>query len=421
MKNTIAVVLKCYPRLSETFIAQEIHALESAGFDLTLVSLRHPTDRKTHPVNDDIRAPVLYLPEYLYREPLRVLRAWRQARRLPGYRKALGHWIADFRRDLTANRGRRFGQALVLAAEFPESAGWVYSHFIHTPSSVARYAAEMRDVRWCASAHAKDIWTSPDWELSEKLASADWTVTCTSGGASRLKALAGEPDRVNLVYHGLDLSRFPRFAGRASSRDGSDAANPARLLTVGRAVAKKGLDTLVEALALLPADLSWRWTHIGGGELHGALRAQIARLGLEDRITLLGSREQTEILAAYRSSDLFVLPCRIAPNGDRDGLPNVLVEAQSQGLACISTPVSGITELLTDGVNALLVPPDDTQALANAMARAIRDPALRERLGDAGADRVHSEFDHRATIGRLIELFESMGSAEKAPGEKVAA
>jgi glycosyltransferase involved in cell wall biosynthesis len=217
------------------------------------------------------------------------------------------------------------------------------------------------------------------------------------------------------------LSRFPRFAGRVSARDGSDAADPAQLLTVGRAVAKKGLDTLVDALALLPADLAWRWTHIGGGELHEALKAQVARLGLEKRVTLLGSREQTEILAACRSSDLFVLPCRIAPNGDRDGLPNVLVEAQSQGLACISTPLSGITELLTDGVNGLLVPPDDPPALAASIARAIRDPALRERLGNAGAERVHSEFDHRATIRRLIELFESMGSVAKIPGEKVAA
>jgi glycosyltransferase involved in cell wall biosynthesis len=421
MKNSIAVVLKCYPRLSETFIAQEIHALESAGFELTLISLRHPTDRKTHPVNDEIRAPVLYLPEYLYQEPLRVFAAWRKARRLPGYRKAFKHFIADFRRDPTANRGRRFGQAMVLAAEFPESAGWIYSHFIHTPSSVARYAAAMRGLPWCASAHAKDIWTSPDWELAEKLQSAEWTVTCTAGGAGHLKALAADPEKVNLVYHGLDLSRFPRFASRCASRDGSDADNPARLLTVGRAVAKKGLDTLVEALALLPADLSWRWVHIGGGELHEALQAQVKRLGLRDRVTLLGSREQTEILSAYRSSDLFVLPCRIAPNGDRDGLPNVLVEAQSQGLACISTPVSGITELLIDGQNALLVPPDDPKALAAAMARAIRDPALRERLGNAGAERVHAEFDHRATIGRLIALFESMGASASATREKAAA
>jgi glycosyltransferase involved in cell wall biosynthesis len=421
MKGSIAVVLKCYPRLSETFIAQEIHALESAGFDLTLVSLRHPTDKKTHPVNAEIRAPVIYLPEYLYQEPLRVFSAWRRARRMPGYRKARNQWLADFRRDLTANRGRRFGQALVLAAEFPEGAGWIYSHFIHTPSSVARYAAQMRGLSWCASAHAKDIWTSPDWELSEKLGSAAWTVTCTAGGAAHLRTLAGQPEKVNLVYHGLDLSRFQRFPDRVTTRNGSDKADPVRLLTVGRAVAKKGLDTLVEALALLPGELSWHWTHIGGGELHEALKAQVKRLGLDGRVTLLGSREQVEILSAYRSSDLFVLPCRIAPNGDRDGLPNVLVEALSQGLACISTPVSGITELLIDDVNGLLVPPDRPEALAAAIARAIGDPALRERLGKTGAERVHAEFDHKATIGRLIALFESMGTGTAAARERAAA
>ncbi len=421
MTASIAVVLKCYPRLSETFIAQEIHALESAGFDLTLISLRHPTDRKTHPINDDIRSPVIYLPEYLYQEPLRLLRAWRKARKLPGYRTARSHWLSDLRRDLTANRGRRFGQALVLAAEFPEHTGWIYSHFIHTPSSVARYAAEIRGLPWSASAHAKDIWTSPDWELSEKLAAAEWTVTCTASGAAHLRSLAAHPDRVNLVYHGLDLSRFPRFPERISRRDGSKAVDPVRVLTVGRAVAKKGLDALVDALALLPSDLHWSWTHIGGGELHEALRAQVTRLGLGERVSLLGSREQTEILAAYRSSDLFVLPCRIAENGDRDGLPNVLVEAQSQGLACISTPVSAITELIGDERNGLLTPPEDPQALAATMERAIRDPALRSRLGEAGADRVHADFDHRATIGRLIALFEEMDSVPSSNRQRAAA
>jgi glycosyltransferase involved in cell wall biosynthesis len=410
MTATVAVVLKCYPRLSETFIAQEIHALESAGFDLALVSLRHPTDTRRHPVNDDIRAPVMYLPEYLHQEPMRVLRAWRKARRMPGYGRCLRQWLADFRRDFTANRGRRFGQALVLAAEFPEGARWIYSHFIHTPSSVARYAAQMRGLSWCASAHAKDIWTSPDWELSEKLSSAEWTVTCTAGGASHLQSLAADPGRVNLVYHGLDLSRFPRFPGRQELRDGSDPSNPVRLLTVGRAVAKKGLDTLVDALAGLPDGLHWHWTHIGGGELHEALKAQVKRLRLDGRVTLAGTREQTEILSAYRSSDLFVLPCRVAPDGDRDGLPNVLVEAQSQGLACISTPVSAIPELIRDGVTGLLVPPNDAVTLAGTIARAMRDPSLRRRLGEAGADRVHTEFDHKRAIRRLIALFTEMAA-----------
>ena len=111
--GTIAVVLKGYPRLSETFIAQELHALEQRGFSLALYSLRHPTERVAHPVHDEIKAPVTYLPEYLHDDPARVWRAWRRARRLPGYRDARAAWWRDLRRDPTRNRARRFGQALV--------------------------------------------------------------------------------------------------------------------------------------------------------------------------------------------------------------------------------------------------------------------------------------------------------------------
>ncbi|MGH8704498.1 MAG: hypothetical protein ACREUO_03665, partial [Burkholderiales bacterium] len=115
----IAFVLKGYPRLSESFIAQEIAALEQRGLDILIVSLRQPSDARTHPVHSEIRARVLYLPEYLYQEPLRVLRAWRQVRRLPSYREAFSLWLRDLRRDPTPNRARRFGQALVLASELP--------------------------------------------------------------------------------------------------------------------------------------------------------------------------------------------------------------------------------------------------------------------------------------------------------------
>lgn len=408
-RGSIAVVLKGYPRLSETFIAQELLELERAGFRLRLYSMRHPTDHGTHPVHDEIAAPVTYLPEYLHDAPLRVLRGWLKARRLPGYREARRLWLADLRRDPTRNRIRRFGQALVLASEIAPDAQWLYGHFIHTPGSVARYAHILTGKPWSCSAHAKDIWTSPGWELSEKLASAAWTVTCTEVGHVHLQRLAADPARVHLVYHGIDLARFPIQEHAHSARDGRNPDEPVRILTVGRAVAKKGLDTLVEALASLPSDLAWHWTHIGGGELSGELRATVERLGLSERVSMLGSRPQGVVLDHYRSSDLFVLPSRIAPDGDRDGLPNVLVEAASQGLACVSTPISGIVELLRDGENGLLVAPDDPATLAEAVAFLIRNPVERGRLGRNGAERVHAEFGHDRTIGTLVGLFERSG------------
>ncbi len=404
-RGNIAVILKGYPRLSETFIAQELLALEKAGLRLAIFSLRHPTDKTHHPVHDDIAAPVTYLPEYLHHEPGRVFRGLLRAALLPGFISALRQFASDLFRDRTRNRIRRFGQSLVLAAELPAEVGHIYAHFIHTPASVARYGATMRKLPWSCSAHAKDIWTIPDWEITEKLASVAWAVTCTRTGADRLISLADDPDRITLAYHGLDLRRFPRPDSPASMRDGSDADDPVQLLSVGRAVEKKGLDLLIDALGNLPDALHWRWTHIGSGPLLGDLRDQARQLGLADRVSFRGALPQTDVLAAYRAADLFVLPCRIASDGDRDGLPNVLVEAQSQGLACLSTAVAGVPELIVDGTNGILVPPDNRSALVAALVKAIGDPASRTAMGHAGQTRVRRDFDSNQEIGGLLQLF----------------
>lgn len=401
---SLVVVLKGYPRLSETFIAQELLGLERAGFRLRLVSLRHPTDKTRHPVHDEIRAEVSYLPEYLYQEPGRVLRGLWRALRRPGFRTAFGHFLADLRRDPTPNRGRRFGQALVLAAELPDEPFWLHAHFAHTPASVARYAALILGRPFTISAHAKDIWTSPDWDLAEKMAGAAWTVTCTAAGRDHLAGLA--PDAaVHLSHHGLDLSRFPPFTTTRPARDGTDAADPVRLITIGRAVPKKGFDVLLDALGRLPDGLHWRLDHIGGGGELPALRAQADRLGLAGRITWHGALPQTDVLAALRAADAFVLASRRTADGDRDGLPNVIVEAASQRLACLGTDLSGIPEFITGGKTGLLVPSEDPAALGAALARLIADPTLRDRLGQAAEARVRGEFDMDPGIARLAALF----------------
>lgn len=400
----VAFVLKGYPRLSETFIAQEILALEERGLDILIVSLRHPTDRKRHPIHERIRASVLYLPEYLYREPLRVLRGWWRARRLPGYAAAKDLWWRDLRRDPTPNRIRRFGQALVLAAELPPQYRRLHAHFIHTPGSVTRYAARLLGLPWSASAHARDIWITPEWEKREKLADCLWAATCTAHNVTHLSAL-GDPAKVALVYHGLDFSRFPEPPMRRPLRDGRDSADPVRLLTVGRAVEKKGFDLLLQALALLPGDLHWRLTHIGGGPLLKQLKEQASQLGIADRVEWLGPQSQDTVIASYRSADVFVLACKRDRDGDMDGLPNVLMEAQSQGLACAASAISAIPELIIDGETGLLVPAEDAELLSVAIGRLIVDPALRDRLGIAGAARVRSRFGMSAGIDELARRF----------------
>jgi len=403
----IAFILKGYPRLSESFIAQEIRALETAGLELRIVSLRRPTDGALHPVHREIRAPILYLPEYLHEAPLRVLRGWRFARRLKGYAAARATWLRDLKRDPTASRIRRFGQAMVLARELPEDVGHLHAHFLHTPASVARYAALLRGLPWTISAHAKDIWTIPEWEKREKLADCCWLVTCTATGHAHLAALA-PPGRVALAYHGLDFTRFPpagNGAADALARDGEDRTRPVRILSVGRAVAKKGYGDLIAALTLLPPELNWRFVHIGGGALRDTLRRQAAQCRIADRIEWRGARPQGEVLAAYRDADIFVLASRVSADGDRDGLPNVLMEAQSQGVVCLATATPGIRELIADEVSGVLVPPDAPAALAAALARLIREPDRRAVLAAAGERRVRQDFAMAPGIARLTALF----------------
>ncbi len=397
---TVAVILKGYPRLSETFIAQEILGLEECGVAQRIVSLRRPTDPARHPIHDQIAAPVHYLPEYVHEEPLRVWRGWRQARRLPGYAAALAAWKRDWRRDPTPNRGRRFAQALVLAAELPKDVERLHVHFLHTPASVALYTSLMTGLPWSCSAHAKDIWTTPEWEKREKLAACQWLATCTGAGAAHLAALAPSPERVTLVYHGLDLTRFPPPPARGAP-DGSDPERPVVILSIGRAVEKKGYDVLFAALRLLPPELHWRFVHIGGGILGKQL--QRAAEGLP--ASFLGAQPQDRVVAELRKADLFALACRVAADGDRDGLPNVLMEAASQGLPAVSTRVSAVPEFVRAGETGLLVEPEDPQAFAAALAALIRNPARRAAMGQAAYALVRTAFSFESGLALLAGRF----------------
>lgn len=397
----LGIVVKGWPRLSETFIAQELLALERAGVDFAIWSLRHPTDHKTHPLHDQLGAEVHYLPEYLRDAPGRVLAGllWSMGR--AGFWRAAGQFLRDLRRDRTRNRVRRFGQACVLAKALPDDTQALYAHFLHTPSSVARYAAMLRGLPWSFSAHAKDIWTSPEWELREKLdhqtAGAAFGATCTAFGADHLNDLAASTP-VDLVYHGLDLERFPLPDARTPRAPG----DPFQMLSVGRLVEKKGFDRLLDALALLPDHIDWHWVHIGGGTLDADMRARAEALGINDRITWRGACDQPEVIAAMRAADLFVLPSRVAADGDRDGLPNVLMEAASQMLPILSTPVSAIPEFIDDGVHGVLSD-DAPEALAGHMVRLADDPQLSAAMAQAAFERLQSEFQMQPGIDHLAK------------------
>lgn len=405
----IAVILKGWPRLSETFIARELEALEARGLTLSLWSLRHPTDTKTHPVHARVRAPVTYLPEYLHNEPGRVFRAWAKLRWTPGYKAAKALFNADWKRDRTRNRIRRFGQALVLAAEIPKETRALYAHFIHTPGSVARYASALTGLPFALSAHARDIWTTPDWDLAAKLAEASFSTTCTADGHARLASLSpGKPPF--LGRHGLDLATWPEAPPRPA-RDGANPADPVTILSVGRAVEKKGHPTLLTALSRLPPTLHWRFVHIGGGPLRETLKKQAETLGISARITWRGSLSEDDVRTALQAADLFALTPEIAADGDRDGLPNVLVEAQSQSLAVVATPTGGVTELITTGANGLIAPAGDADAIAAAITTLITGPTRRIAMGAAGRTRVTTDFSASPTADAIAKMLQQMTAA----------
>jgi len=397
LRPHVAILVKTWPRISETFIVRELTALEARGFDIQIWSLQRPLDTTKHPIHSQVRGTVRYLPEHLRDEPLRVIRSLFRTFRNRGVLTALYQWWLDLMRDPTRTRLRRIGQSCVLASELGLGVGVIYAHFLHGPSVVARYTAILRALPWGFSAHAKDIWLSPDWDKREKIKAAAFALTCTWDGASHLRALANEPQKIKLAYHGLDVSRIPQAAARINHRDGNDTLNPVRFLSVGRLVEKKGFDILISALSRLPPRLAWRWDHIGSGPLSENLAGKAASLNLDHRIWWHGLQTEPFVLDAMQAADLFVLPCRIASNGDRDGLPNVLLEAASQKLAIITTPVGGIPEFIEHDVNGILVHAD-VKDIADALASLACDPMRRASLGNAAYQKLVDNFSAQQGI-----------------------
>jgi glycosyltransferase involved in cell wall biosynthesis len=407
--NALCIVVKAFPRLSETFVTRELEALQDSGLFFQIASLR-AREKTADLVTHNVSAPVTYLPEYLHAQPVRVWRAWTKARGYEGYGDALRAFRADAARDLTRNRFRRFGQACVLAAELPDNIRHLHAHFAHTPASVARYAAMIRRLSLSISAHAKDIWTTPDWELRDKLVSSRFVSVCNSAGFDRLKCISPAAN-IHLWPHLLETNSspapalsfpagegnaagpgMPAIAQRATAEGEALFPNTIRLITVARAVPKKGLTTLLDALALLPPEPHWTWTHIGGGPDLGALKARAGQHPFSDRLTLSGPQPHAHVIEALRQSDIFILPALVADDGDRDGRPNALLEAMSAGLACIGTPVGGIPEIIADGRDGLVSEPG-AGALAQTIGRLMSDAAARARIGAAAQIRTQSLAD----------------------------
>ena len=401
MEPKLAVVVKGFPRLSETFVARELAALEARGISFSLHALRNP-GADAALVDNPVRAQPQYLPEYLRDAPRTVAGALAAAVRLPGFSLAWRAFRLDLLSEFAAARVRRFGQACVLARQMPSSVRHIYAHFAHSPASVARYAALLRGIGFSISAHAKDIWTAPDWDLKHKLDEAAFVTTCNKAGYARLAALDGV-GKLHLIHHGVARDLLAAHAP-AQVRDGSDAAQPVRLVAVARAVEKKGLRRLLDALAMMPKAISFRLDHYGGGDLLAALKAKTEALDLGDRVGWHGPRPHREVIAALDAADVFVLPAVIGSDGDRDGIPNAVMEAQARGLCVVASRVGGIDEVVFEGKTGRLAEAGDVSGLARVLTEVIGNPGMRETLGAAALVQAGRDWDAETGYDRIAAL-----------------
>jgi colanic acid/amylovoran biosynthesis glycosyltransferase len=399
----VGYVVKMYPRYSETFIVTELLAHEEAGLPVEIFSLRPTDDTHFQDAIARVRAPVHYLPA----EGLKAAGLWtaieEASRVLPGL------WGA-----LEAARGeeaRYVYQAVRLAHEaHRRGIRHLHAHFASSATTVARLAARFAGLPYTVTAHAKDIFhesVEPD-DLRRKLGDAATVVTVSDYNLAYLRETYGPAAaRVQRIYNGLDLERFP-YA--------SPADRPPQIVGVGRLVEKKGFADLIDACAhLTRRGRDFGCQIIGTGELADDLRARIERLGVQDRVQLTGPRPQSELRQHLHGAAVFAAPCIHAADGNRDGLPTVLLEAMALGVPCVSTDVTGIPEVVRDNETGLQVPQRDPAGLARAIERLLDDADLRVRLATQARRLIESEFDIRRNTVGLRAIFQAAAEADRRP------
>ena len=386
--HRVGYVVKVYPRFSETFVVREVLAREAAGEDLVIAALRPTTDTRFHALLARVRAPVTWIGEGAGRSSASLWSALREAAHLPGFTAALPRLLAD---DVEVA-----AQGVLLALwAHRERVTHLHAHFATLPARTARHAAALLGIRYSLTAHAKDLYVSGGDALGAVLADASTVVTVSDHNV-RWLAEHHPAARAVRVHNGLDPAdlSFTASAGR-----------PRVVAAVGRLVPKKGFADLLDAIALLRADGDpVRLLLAGSGTCEGALRARARAAGLDGAVRFLGPLPQHEVHDLLRSAAVFAAPCVVAPDGDRDGLPTVVLEAMALGTPVVATTVTGIPEAVEHGVGGLLVPPGEPPALAAALRTVLDDPALAARCALAARARVEERFDAAAQAARLREV-----------------
>ena len=359
----VGYVIKVFPKLSETFILQEILELEAKGLRIIIFSLNAPTDTATHPHVQHLQAPVLYPPPAAPSHSPPV-RQW-------------ASWISQQCRIFGINH--------------------LHAHYASEPTTVVELVSGQTGIPYSFTTHAKDLFLADQLSLTRSVNQAQFVLTCTKYNQHYLRDTIAAQRPIHCVYHGIDIEWF-----KPTSTPGQPPAEAPLILSIGRFREKKGFPTLIQACAgLRNAGIPFRCVIIGYGPMQGALEAAICREQLQGHIQLVGKMTREGIREWYERASIFVLPCQIAEDGDRDGIPNVLVEAMGMGLPVISTAVASIPELITDRVNGLLVPPSQAPLLEVAIGTLIQHPEFRHRLGRQARQHIEEHF-HAARNNQTI-------------------
>jgi glycosyltransferase involved in cell wall biosynthesis len=396
----VLYVVSQFPSLSETFIVREIHALIERGVDVRVLSLKTSRERIVQPqaaaLLDRVLTPASRARTFaascgvVMRQPaicltflaMMLREFWRRpivlAKSIVAICRALGR-IDDI---------RALAPQLVHApwATYPATVAWLLSQLLDRPFSF--------------TSRAHDIFID-DHMMAGKLAHASLAVTITEHNVRFMERWMPAPGAfpVKVIHSSLNLSELPFV--RSGRR-------PRKLLSVGRLVPMKGFDVLLHALAdLRSRGMDVTCTVIGEGPERARLQALRSALGLDAVVEFPGAMPHGEVVGHMSDATLMVLPCVVAPNGQSDGIPNVLMESMANGLPVVSTRISGIPELVEDGVSGRLVPAGDALALADAVQALLEDPRLCDALADAGRRKVERDFDVRIEAGRLLEHFKA--------------
>ncbi len=407
------MVLKGYPRISETFISNEIRLLEEMGFKIHIYSMRAPRENFTHESIKHIKAEVTYLPSSMiwglptflwhnlrlfFRMPKRYIKTLKLMKTRYALAPKKHTWIKHML------QGGYIMQKSVIDDDV--DLGHLHGHFAHTPTTVTMYAAALADVPFSFTAHAKDIYTQDPRRFQDKIDLASFVVTCTKYNEQYLSKVSPNGKPIHCVYHGINLDLFSRN-GRST-----ETKAPYHILTVARFVPKKGIDTILHALAKLRSEgLEFKYTLVGEGKakMDHQVRGLIEELGLTDVVDLPGTITHDGVIDLLNKVDCFTLGCREAEDGDRDGIPNVVAEAMATGVPVAATDVSGVPELVKHEETGLLCPSNDADALAGILRRILTDQELRAKIIPAANEKVQEVFNNKKLIHDLGEIYISHG------------